>query len=360
MVESIHLRLTKDSPNFCSCRKAMYSAKRRFRLFRHPAWSGGGEVDDTVVYTYSWAEQVDSPIQRYATFDLDNTGDTAVSTRWTATDGAEGPYISTDKGATWTRKVTGMTFGTGFTNSPCLARSTPSIMYAPVSSNGYLYKTTNGGDSWTELTSAGARNWASMSCDSTGSNVVASAGSTALYKSTDGGSNWTVLSNSGAPSGWDQTFISDDGNVIAGVVFGGLVIVSTDGGSTFTSNTSFGTKAWRGLSGSSDGSLLFASYVGTTGGVALSTDSGATWTDITESVGGLGTYWNTAASVNGNKLVTARDSDYVYISQDRGITWSRETSAGVRSWEGVGVSADGTTVMAGATGGAKVWVATGT
>ena len=339
----------------------MYSPKRRFRLFRHPAWAGGGEIDDTLVYTYTWAEQTGAPSQRYATINIDDTGDIAISTRWTATDGGEGPYISTDKGATWTRKVSGMTFGvSSVTNSPCLARSNPSIMYAPVNSSGYLYKSTDSGNSWTELTSAGARGWNSISCDSTGSNIVASAASTNLYKSTDGGSNWTLLSNSGAPSGWDQTFISDDGNVIAGVVFNGNVIVSTDGGSTFTSNTSYGSKPWRGLSGSSDGSVLFASYVGASGGVALSTNSGATWTDLTSSVGGAGTYWNTGTSINGNKLVTAEENGSVYISQDKGVSWTEQTSAGTRAWEGVGISSDGTTIMAGTTGSAKVWVATGT
>lgn len=337
----------------------MYSAKRRFRLFRHPAWAGGGEIDDTTVYTYSWAEQSGAPAQRYATFDIDDTGDVAITTRWTATDGAEGPYISTDKGVSWTRKVSGMVFGaSSVTNSPCLARSNPSVMYAPVNSSGYLYKSTNGGDSWTELTSAGARGWNSISCDSTGSNVVASAVSTNLYKSTDGGSTWTVLSNSGAYTNWDQTFISDDGNVIAGVVFGTNVIVSTNGGTTFTSNTSYGAKSWRGLSGSSDGSVLFASYVGTSGGAALSTDSGATWMDVTSLVGGAGTYWNTSVSLNGNKLVTAKDGGAIYVSQDGGTTWEEQTSAGTRGWEGIGITADGTTIMAG-TGSAKPWVATG-
>lgn len=339
----------------------MYSPKRRFRLFRSPAWTGGGGITDTTVYTYSWTEQTSAPSQRYATINIDDTGDVAISTRWTATDGAEGPYVSLNKGSTWSRKVSGMTFGaSSVTNSPCLARSTPSIMYAPVTSSGYLYKSTDSGDTWTELTSAGARSWNSISCDSTGSNVVASAASTNLYKSTDGGSNWSVLSNSGAYTNWEQTFISEDGTVIAGIVFGTNVVVSTDGGATFTSNTSYGGKPWRGLSGSSDGSVLFASYVGTSGGAALSTDSGATWTDVTSSLGGAGTYWNTATSINGNKLVTALDSGSIYVSQDKGVTWTAQTAPGTgKSWEGIGISSDGTTIIAGRNTGVP-WVATGT
>lgn len=340
----------------------MYSPKRRFRLFRDPAFTGGGgDINDTTIYTYTLVDQTGAPSQRWAAFSLDNTGDTAISTRWTATDGAEGPYISTDKGATWSRKVSGMVFGVGgLTNSPCVARSSPSIMYASVAGGGYIYKSTDSGETWTELTSAGARNWQSTSCDSTGTNVVASVPSVGLYKSTDGGASWSLLTNSGTFSGFDQTFISDDGNVIAVIIFNGLIRVSTDGGATFTPNTSFGSKPWRGLSGSSDGSVLFASWVGTTtGGAALSTDSGATWTDVTASVGGGGDYWNTGTSVNGNKLVTGKSNGSIYVSQDGGTSWAQLTTAGTISWEGIGISADGSTIMAGPSLG-RPWVATGT
>jgi photosystem II stability/assembly factor-like uncharacterized protein len=334
----------------------MYSPKRRLRLFRSPAWAGGGDVDDTTVYTYTWAQQASSPAQRYSTIDTDNTGDNAISARWTATDGAEGPYISINRGSTWNRRVTGITFGaTSSTNGPCIARAQPAIMYSPTSP-GYLYKTTDFGESWTELTDGGSRNWNSVKCNSSGSIVVASVENGYLYKSTNGGSSWTQLTDGGSRS-WDQIFVSEDGNVIACVVFGGYIYVSTDGGSSFTANTSFGTRSWRGLSGSSDGSILFASPVGTSR-TALSTNTGATWTSLT-SFGSNGAYWNTAVSVNGNKLVTALYTGYIYVSQDGGSTWEEQTSAGQREWEGVAISADGTTIMAGTLGSAKVWVATG-
>jgi photosystem II stability/assembly factor-like uncharacterized protein len=335
----------------------MYSPKRRFRLFRSPAFTGGGDVNDTTIYSYTWAEQSSAPAQRYATINVDNSGDIATSAVWTSTDGAEGPYISTNKGATWSRAVTGMTFGaTSLTNTACIARSSPSIMYSQVQP-GYLYKTTNTGASWTELTSAGNRNWSSINCNSTGSIVVASVASGFLYKSIDGGSNWTALTAADARN-WEQIFVSEDGNVIACIVFTGLIYVSTNGGTSFTPNTSFGTRPWRGLSGSSDGSVLFAAAVGTNR-TALSTDYGATWTSIT-SFGTAGDYWNTGVSVNGNKLVAAQNNGYIYVSQNKGVTWTEQTSAGQRAWEGIAISADGTTIIAGNSGATKPWVATGT
>lgn len=316
-------------------------------------------ISDSTVYTYSWAEQTSSPTQRYSSFDIDNTGNTAISARWSATDNNEGPYISTDRGATWTRKASGMTFGAiSVTQSPCIARSSPLIMYSPTNP-GYLYKSTDGGTSWTELTNAGSRNWSSIKCNSTGSIVVASAVSGSLYKSTDSGSSWTELTAGGTRS-WDQAIVSENGDVIAGVVFGGLIYVSTNGGASFTPNTSFGNKNWRGLSASADGSVMFASAVGTgIGRTALSTDTGATWTALT-TFGNADNYWTTAVSINGNKLVAAESTGYIYVSQDKGASWTEQTTAGSRDWEGLGISPDGKTIMAGGTGATKLWVATGT
>jgi photosystem II stability/assembly factor-like uncharacterized protein len=333
----------------------MYSPKRRFRLFR---LFSAPAISDTTVYTYTWAEQTSSPTQRYSSINIDNTGDTAISARWSSTDGAEGPYVSTDKGATWTRKASGMTFGaTSVTISPGLARASPLIMFSPTNP-GYIYKTTDGGTTWTELTNAGSRNWSSVKCTSNGSIVVASASSGYLYKSTDGGSTWTELTASGTGS-WDEIIVSEDGNVIASAQFGGYISVSTDGGASFTPNTSFGTKNWRGLSASADGSVMFASAVGTgSGRTALSTDTGATWTALT-SFGNADNYWNTAVSINGNKLIAAESTGYIYVSQDKGVSWTEQTSAGSRDWEGIGISPDGKTIMAGTTGTSKLWVATG-
>ena len=342
----------------------MYSPKRRFRLFRDPAFTGGGgagPIDDSTLYTYSWVQQSSAPSQRYAMFDIDNTGDVIVSTRWTSTDGAEGPYISTDGGATWSRKVTGMTFGaSSSTHSVCLARSSPTIMYATVSNSGSIFKSTNSGDSWTELTGAGVRNWQGIKCNETGEIVVAAASVGYLYKSTDGGSSWTAMTGSGTPQ-WDSVFVSDDGSVIVGLPVPGNLTISRNGGTTWSTVTSVGiNKTWRGLSGSSDGSVLFASAVGTERSY-LSTDSGVTWTQLT-SFGTAGSYWGTATSYSGRKLITAKGDGYAYVSQDGGTTWVEQTSLGigVQTWEGLAMTPSGQKIIIGTQGNDKPRVATGT
>ena len=345
----------------------MYSPKRRFRLFRHPAWAGGGEIDDSTVYTYTWAEQTGAPSQRYAAISVDDTGDTMITAQWSAAASAnQGTWVSTDSGATWTRKITGMTFvGSTQTNNPVFARSNPNIAYVTNTSD-YLYKSINKGDTWTAITGSApfnaARMWNCVHCSSDGTNVVAAITGGAMYKSTNGGTTWTELTGAGTTRAWDEVIISDDGQVIAGCAFNAFIYVSTNGGTTWTSNTGEGQRLWRGLSASSDGRVLFASSVTgalPNGGAVLSKDSGQTWTEVTSSVGGTGDYWDTATSINGAKLVVARTTGSIHISQDGGTTWSAQATPGTgKTWDGIGMSPDGKTIIVGRNTG-RPWVATG-
>ncbi len=330
----------------------MYSPKRRFRLFR----AFGPAISDSTVYFYSWSQQASSPNQRHYMLNTDDTGRNVASVRAVTTDGAEGPYISADGGATWSYRATGMTFGgSSYSTGCCFARSSPSTLYASVFV-GYLYKSTDGGATWTELTSAGSRNWSSIQCSSTGKYVIATVHVGFIYISTDGGTTWTEATSGGSRA-WDQGIVSEDGTKFAAIAFSNYVYVSTNGGSTWTPNTSFGTKNYRGLSASADGSVLFAAAVGLNR-PALSTDTGSSWTTVS-SIGTTGDWWHTAASINGNKLVTAQSGGYIFVSQDRGATWAVETIPGVAAWEGLAITPDGKTIFAGINGG-KVWVATGT
>lgn len=340
----------------------MYSPKRRLRLFRDPTWAGP-TITDTTLYTYSWTQQSGAPAARYAMFEIDDTGNTMVTTRWTTTDGQEGPYISTDKGATWTRKVTGMTFGaTASTNTVCLARSSPSIMYATTTPTGSIYKSTDGGDNWVDISPLAA-NWNGIKCNSTGSIVVAAASTGYVYKSTDGGSNWSAMTGAGTGIQLDSVFVSDDGLVIVVCQTPGNLRVTRDGGTTWSSVTTLGlNRLWRGIAGSTDGKVLLASSSGNSGRPALSTDYGVTWSAL--SIGSATvSWWNTAVSINGNKLATVQTDGYVYISQDMGSNWTQYTSSpgiSVQSWEGLAMSPDGKTLVLGVQGAEKPWVATGT
>lgn len=340
----------------------MYSPKRRLRLFRDSAFSGP-TITDTTVYTYSWLQQSSAPSQRYAMFDVDDTGDTMVSTRWTSTSGQQGPYISTNKGATWSRKVTGITLGgTLLTHSVCVARSSPLIMYATTSpTTGSIYKSTDGGNNWVDIGPLSA-SWNGIKCNSTGTIVVAAASTSYLYKSTNGGATWSAMTGAGTPQ-WDSVFVSDDGLVIVGCAVPGNLQVSRNGGTSWSSITTVGlNRLWRGISGSTDGKVLFACSSGSSGRPVLSTDYGVTWSAVSFGSATV-SWWNTAVSINGNKLLTAQSDGYIYVSQDGGSNWTSFTSSpglSAQSWEGLAMTPDGKTMIVGVQGSDKPWVATGT
>jgi photosystem II stability/assembly factor-like uncharacterized protein len=81
-----------------------------------------------------------------------------------------------------------------------------SVIYAGAN-NGYIYKTANGGISWSALTSAGSRIWSSLSTSADGTVVVASAIEGVIYLSIDGGSTWFTETSS---TTWNAVSISDD------------------------------------------------------------------------------------------------------------------------------------------------------
>ena len=336
----------------------MYSPKRRLRLFR----SG---PTDTKTYSYSWGQPSGGPSVRGFAISTDDTGTYAILATLNSTSGQQGPYVTTNGGTSWSRNTSGMTFGTSVSTCSCaVARSSPNIMYCGNygGSGGYIYKSTDYGSTWTELTTSGSRNWWGIACNSTGSIIVATATNLVPYKSTDGGATWTALSAL-SNSGYGPVCISDNGLIIAvGVTNGGTLWVSSNGGTTFTSKAS--TASWYGLSCSSDGKTIFASSL-TSGSCALSTDSGVNWTTGINPSGSTGDYRKTACSISGNKLVTVdgnitASGGYIWVSQDNGTTWSQQASKNTNIWEGLAMTPDGKTIFTGTLTASKPWVATGT
>lgn len=129
-------------------------------------------------------------------------------------------------------------------------------------------------------------------------------------KSTDGGKTWSVISgldtNHDAVDYFD---VSDDGKcVYGGYMSNGVIAVSHDGGSTWTTKTATGIDSYLKVLTDSTGKYVLGYYSGTVGGtynqqVCLSTDSGNTFT----------TYSNTA----GADAIMSRDAKVIsYVDVD--------------------------------------------
>jgi len=120
---------------------------------------------------------------------------------------------------------------------------------------------------------------------------------------------------------------------------------STDSGVTWTAMAAAGTRNWRRVCISADGTKIAAGTYGEY--VHLSSDSGATWTPATSL--GTGVWYDIACSSDGTKLVTGKTGGQIYTSADSGATWAARDSN--RSWLGVVSSADGSRLAATVTGG---------
>jgi len=156
---------------------------------------------------------------------------------------------------------------------------------------------------------------------------------------------WTQTS---APSGADAVASSADGTKLVAVV-NNWIYVSTNSGTSWTSNSVPLGPFFKSVTSSADGTkLVTASIVVGICGIYTSTNSGVSWQQ-TSAPTNYG--WNAvASSADGTKLVAVGSpaDTYVgpiYTSMDSGTTWV-SNSAPILAWNAVASSADGTKLVA--------------
>jgi len=275
---------------------------------------------------------------------------------------------STDGGANWSDVYEGMN---AVTVNGISQANNKSVVW--LAAQGGLAKTTNftaANPTWSFpiLPSPSAASASAVWVNPSNSNIVLAGALTNLYRSTDGGNTWSDVSG-GLTSENVKDIVSSDGNTIyAG--WGGGVLKSTDGGASF-SNTGlanvpvnalaigsdgsvyagagkefdstastrgiykYNGSSWTQLSGASGqlvndvlvvGSSIFAAGGETNqGGVFVSKDAGASWSELKKGLPSDGWFKSLAReSGTGNLYVsTSRPAgtSYIYKSMDNGQTW---------------------------------------
>jgi photosystem II stability/assembly factor-like uncharacterized protein len=177
-----------------------------------------------------------------------------------------------------------------------------------------------------------------------------------MYLSTNFGQNWNRITSSPLVDvadgrAFEGVTISVDGQRIAAVVQNGPIVVSSDGGATWSAGLSNGVPldriGWRAIDSSADGSVLIAAAQDPV--VYISTDAGANWTPIDITVDGVPQFQNwyrVKMSADGNTLVMAgnrfggNEGNGIYVSRDRGQTWTRSFVL-TGDYTSLGMSADG-------------------
>lgn len=198
------------------------------------------------------------------------------------------------------------------------------------------------------ITGAGSVN--AVAVDPTNGNTVyAATGTGGVYKTTNGGTSWSAV-NSGFPSGYDITNLTIDPNnhLTLYAVNNGKIYRTTDGGSNWTLSSS-GTTVYS-YNGNSTSDLikgvivdptnsnhLFSATIasGYWGGVFESTNGGTTWTQVAGTspsgwIGGIDKWMNDAWPL----AIDPSDTNYLYVSSvhetnfrstNGGVTWKSMT-----------------------------------
>lgn len=246
----------------------------------------------------------------------------------------QGIYISSDYGWYWTKTLDAAS--NAFESAAVAITTDGSTMYAGTEGDigpqgttvngGYLYKSTDYGLTWTQLTSAGTKLWSKIVVSDDGTKLVAITEATTgivsgnvvitknpeLFYSTNSGSSWT---NQGADSGWHSISISSDGTRMwAGSMVSGAWL-SSNSGTTWTQKRSVGDRS---LSVSADGRsvIVIEGLI-----LKMTTDTGTTWSTVTKpgtqnlSIAGV------AISGNGKNLALAINNGFLWLSNSAGGSW---------------------------------------
>jgi len=255
-------------------------------------------------------------------------------------------FTSTDSGANWTRRIAPVTDGDSITIS------SNGLNVAFLKNSSYIYTSADGGENWTQRTTTSS-DWHSIVSSDDGTKLVASGSGLYVSTSTDSGETWTDLTHLGIRS-FAATALSADGLKLAAcdnggnlsTSEGGYIYTSDDGGTTWTERQSAGKHIWTSIVSSADGTKLAAcdkpplnNYAN--GYIYTSDDSGATWTVRTSA--GRRQWSSLASSADGTRLAAVHDSSYhgyIFTSDDSGETWTEKTNV-EKSWKSIASSADG-------------------
>jgi photosystem II stability/assembly factor-like uncharacterized protein len=158
---------------------------------------------------------------------------------------------------------------------------------------------------------------------------------------------------------WVRLSSSNDGTILLAGVHAGYFYLSTDSGITWTEFNSYQYSSWKTIKVSYDGSTLIAggNSVAPGGGsysetgltatfLYVSNDRGITWNAPSIPVTSYRQWYSACSSSDGTILYACSKADHIFTSTDSGNTWSKLINSGLREWSGIDCSSDGTKVIA--------------
>lgn len=275
-----------------------------------PAWPGmGGRWSQTGLAGGAAPPQPGAQVPALAV-----TGD-----RLLASGGMGGAvFVSTDGGATWSRRNAGGFSVMGLAVDP----ATPATVYAVASSSWGVYKSTDAGETWQAVSQAlgTQQDKRAVAVDPKDPKVILAGGFKGLVRSADAGATWTELTLKAGTQPWVYSIAIDPTSsqtIYVGTELG--VYRSTSGGASFTpATTGIGSTHVNALL--VDPTTPSRVWAGTTGGLFLSTTGGGTWSQVS---GGIGNNRVSALvrDASGPPVLWAGTAAGPFCSVDNGAHW---------------------------------------
>lgn len=198
--------------------------------------------------------------------------------------GSDGIWKTSDGGATWTN-ITPTSFPLGGSTSHWFIDGNVGVYGSGVCTDSTVTfsRTLNGGTTWTTVTYVNSADVAVGGMTYRGGSFYASGGNGKVWQSNDSGASWTLTIDGSA--GWQEDMVTAPGGGLftasangssCGSTGGGKVMRSTDGGTSWSTSNFPTVVMW--------GVTMYSSSEGWAcgdGGKAFkTTDGGSTWTDL--------------------------------------------------------------------------------
>jgi len=182
-----------------------------------------------------------------------------------------------------------------------------------------IFKSTDGGETWTNMFSTGASNYLNIDCDSLNNVYVANVSNGLIY-STDGGQTFvTIPSGTFGGNSVNSVACGKNGHIFVGATNGG-VWRSTDFGATFTNTALLGMTIVEIAVDKFNADRIYAGASSTTAtGFFISTDGGLTFGASTNPF----RIWEILQTASNVIYTVSTNSPYPFDkSTDGGLTWT--------------------------------------
>ena len=210
----------------------------------------------------------------------------------------------------------------------------------------YIYLSSDYGATWIEYTSLGVKDWKYVSMSSRGQYQTVVAAFDYIYTSSNYGVTWVARTQPGTRN-WNSVSISSDGvyQIVAANFY--YIYISIDYGVTWNIINQLGTQSWSSVSISSDGQ--YQNAVAYADNIYTSSDYGSNWSAKTSIPANTRGYIATSSS--GQYQTAVISAGVMKISNDYGETWTENATLGVKNWYSVAMSSTGQYQFAGVNGG---------